>query len=273
MLLPLALVGLVAACGDATTAPGEGPGPRVVVETVPQPAPDEWRVRVKRLASADAGATVRQISDQTLAVDGATIRADGFSVTPNMLPAGEGPLYLHAVGLAGGVPVVVADGALGRDDGDSVDVGGWPYDAACDLDGDTFRDCANVAAACCATLPIAERGELADCVDDPADVPRPDVPDRKARAAEGVSPFEATETPDDYALCDNQLDDDCAGGDVACAEVDGDGDGTNFADDCDDANADIHPGAYDAPGDGVDQDCNGEDGGGHRSGRRRFLGG
>jgi hypothetical protein len=261
-LVLFTLSGGLAACGEATSSRGEGAGPRVVVETLPQPAPDQWRVRVKRLAAGDAGASTRQLTDNTVAVDGTTVRADGFSVTPAMLPPGEGSLYLHAVGLAGGVPVVVADGALGRDSGDSVAIAGWAYEAACDLDGDTFRDCTNVAAACCATLPIAERGELADCVDDPADVPMPDVPDRKARAAETVSPFEATETPDDYSRCDNQLDDDCTGGDLPCTRIDADGDGYDFGEDCDDTDAAVHPGALDAPGDGVDQDCDGADGAG-----------
>ncbi|MFM7203210.1 MAG: MopE-related protein [Myxococcota bacterium] len=42
--------------------------------------------------------------------------------------------------------------------------------------------------------------------------------------------------------------------------VDADGDGFSEAQgDCDDADANVHPGAYDIPGDGVDQDCNGSD--------------
>lgn len=40
---------------------------------------------------------------------------------------------------------------------------------------------------------------------------------------------------------------------------DGDGDGYCY-DDCDDANAQIYPGAEDPYGDGVDQNCDGEDG-------------
>ena len=43
-------------------------------------------------------------------------------------------------------------------------------------------------------------------------------------------------------------------------DVDADGDGYTVADgDCDDTNADIHPGATETPGDGVDSNCNGDD--------------
>ena len=59
-----------------------------------------------------------------------------------------------------------------------------------------------------------------------------------------------------------------------CQEsVDKDGDGfpvctdggmLNGPEDCDDDNPNIHPGAIDPPGDGIDQDCSGE--GGHGGG-------
>ncbi len=41
-------------------------------------------------------------------------------------------------------------------------------------------------------------------------------------------------------------------------EKDNDGDGYLYADDCNDRNREINPGAYDVPGDGVDNDCNGK---------------
>ncbi|MDQ8046608.1 MAG: MopE-related protein [Solirubrobacteraceae bacterium] len=41
--------------------------------------------------------------------------------------------------------------------------------------------------------------------------------------------------------------------------VDKDGDGYSPPADCDDSRADIHPGATDIPGDGIDQDCSGAD--------------
>ena len=44
------------------------------------------------------------------------------------------------------------------------------------------------------------------------------------------------------------------------ASWDNDGDGyTPDEGDCDDDNADVHPGAEETPGDGVDSNCNGED--------------
>ena len=268
----LIAVALLAACGEASTAGGGTTGPQVVVPTAPAQAPDRWRVLVKRLAATDAGMSTRAIADNAVAVDGRTIRADGFAVRAAFLPPGDGPLYLHAIGLAGEVPVVIADGYLGTGTGDDVEISGWVYDAACDVDQDTYRDCGNVAAACCTSIPATHRDEVGDCRDDQSEIEQPETPDRKRRDAAAITPFAPAESADDYALCDNRLDDDCAGGDLACAEVDGDGDGTNLADDCDDSNADIHPGAYDAPGDGVDQDCNNEDGGGTDQDGDGFLG-
>ena len=53
----------------------------------------------------------------------------------------------------------------------------------------------------------------------------------------------------------------CEAGVCACADGDEDGylSGDCGGDDCDDANADIHPGAEETCDDGVDQDCNGAD--------------
>src|SRR5262249_33462528 len=42
-------------------------------------------------------------------------------------------------------------------------------------------------------------------------------------------------------------------------DADADGDGVPLRRDCDDQRADVHPGATDVPGDGVDEDCSGAD--------------
>ena len=59
-------------------------------------------------------------------------------------------------------------------------------------------------------------------------------------------------------ICDDGIDQDCDGSDLACTgnDLDGDGDGyTVNMGDCNDSNAAIHPGAVEICGDGVDNDC------------------
>ena len=63
--------------------------------------------------------------------------------------------------------------------------------------------------------------------------------------------------PGGTEVCGNGVDEDCAGGDQACP--DGDGDGYGPGTDCDDGNASIHPGATEICGNGVDEDCAGGD--------------
>ncbi|MBU0550692.1 putative metal-binding motif-containing protein, partial [Myxococcota bacterium] len=67
-------------------------------------------------------------------------------------------------------------------------------------------------------------------------------------------------------ICGNFRDDDCQNGDVPCianctdADMDGFGVGSGCrGPDCDDTKASVHPWASEICGDGVDQDCNGQD--------------
>lgn len=60
-------------------------------------------------------------------------------------------------------------------------------------------------------------------------------------------------------VCGDGVDQDCAGGDLACGAVDADADGTPAPLDCDDADPSVHPGAMDVCGDGRDANCDGMD--------------
>jgi hypothetical protein len=112
--------------------------------------------------------------------------------------------------------------------------------SAPDVDLDTFTDVCPPPPASCAV-------EGLDC-----DATRVDV-----------NPFESEEGF--IGLCSDGVDNDCAGGDGPCIDLDGDGyvPGPAPAGDCDDADPAVHPGAPedDTTGcsDGVDQDCDGAD--------------
>ncbi len=67
-------------------------------------------------------------------------------------------------------------------------------------------------------------------------------------------------------VCGNGVDDDCAGGDAPCSQYCTDRDGDGYGDgpgckgpDCNDYNKNIYPGAADLCGNGVDEDCDGQD--------------
>ncbi len=65
-------------------------------------------------------------------------------------------------------------------------------------------------------------------------------------------------------VCGDGIDQDCSGADLPCgncqdADADGYQDATCGGNDCNDADANIHPGAEEICGDGIDQDCSGAD--------------
>jgi hypothetical protein len=73
--------------------------------------------------------------------------------------------------------------------------------------------------------------------------------------------------PGAQETCGNGVDEDCDGADLTCSEKDctdldddGYGDGADCQDkDCDDYNGGVHPGAVEICGNGVDEDCDGQD--------------
>ncbi len=222
---------------------------------------DQLRVVVKRESAdlSDGGAdglVARRVVDRTVNIgDGL---AKPFRVPSSLLPEGEGRVYVHAVALAGGEVLGVADGSAGNGSGAYL-LTVRAFDPTCDRDGDTYLDCDNLRAECCASIAADDRDGLSDCLDDPAGVPMVSG-DLKRRDASQASPFAEPERADDYATCGNGLDDDCARGDLPCGDVDGDNDGDPVGVDCDDADPDRGPSSYDIPGDGIDQDCDGMDG-------------
>ncbi len=209
---------------------------------------DRLRIVVKRELSGDAGVARRAVIDRAVAVESL---ADPFRVPQALVPPGVGPVYLHAVAYSGDDVVGIADAALG--DGEGVHlIAVRALAPACDADGDTFVNCADLANGCCATIDAADRAAISDCHDAPV---APLARSCKRRDAAVAHAFAASEDAADYFTCGNELDDDCAGGDLGCADLDADGDGDTVAVDCDDDDPGIGPSTYDIPGDDIDQDC------------------
>ncbi|MCC7535721.1 MAG: hypothetical protein IT379_05885, partial [Deltaproteobacteria bacterium] len=100
------------------------------------------------------------------------------------------------------------------------------------------------------------------CLDPPAEMP---VPCDYACGQTSVSDCNDTNptiNPAADDLCENRVDENCDGGDSACADVDGDSFTACRPDapagtvcDCDDSNASVFPGAPDPCSNGVDEDC------------------
>ncbi|MCB9665685.1 MAG: hypothetical protein H6732_16370 [Alphaproteobacteria bacterium] len=97
---------------------------------------------------------------------------------------------------------------------------------------------------------IAQPGAIPGDCDDSVDEDRPSGPHPGARIYPGASE-DADEDMDRY------IDNNCDGRvDEGTSWYDNDGDGyTAEAGDCDDGNPDISPGAYDIPGNGINEDC------------------
>jgi hypothetical protein len=141
------------------------------------------------------------------------------------------------------------DGAV---DEDAVDALAWYADG----DGDGWGDDASEAWACAAPEGAVERG--GDCDDD----------------ADSVHPGADEHCDGEDEDCDGDIDEDAVDATLWYPDSDGDGWGdddqataaceatsgaVSTAGDCDDDAVEVHPGASEHCGDGVDQDCDGED--------------
>ena len=131
---------------------------------------------------------------------------------------GGGEVRIHLAALAGESPVAVKDLRLVLPASApvlDVELEVWSVD--CDMDLDTFRDCAREG--CCPTLSDDDRAAVTDCLDDPSDVTWTvrdggcdAVPTDPAAAAADAHAFQ----PQDADRCDDCIDQDCSEGDLTC---------------------------------------------------------
>jgi Notch-like protein len=145
-------------------------------------------------------------------------------------------------------------------------LGAW--NAACDTDADGIVDCGRDPQ-CCAGVPAATRARISDCVERaPAAEcaagrcnPSRAHPFRPNEPSPAEVTADLTQAARNAEFCEDGLDNDCAGGaDVACAQLDDDGDGFSPGGepaDCDDGNARVNPSEPENCMNAIDDDCDG----------------
>ncbi len=185
----------------------------------------------------------------------------------------------------GSAPGACADGADNDQDGDfdcnDANCAGAPdcseantprgcADGA-DNDRDGLFDCDDADCAglenCGDAIEGNDADDCADGIDNDGDA-LADCDDPDCASSSGCDDYEGDEAGECADGVDNDrdgavdcADEECAGApDCETVNLDADGDGALADVDCDDADASIHPGAQDRFTDGVDQDCDGNDG-------------